>query len=1044
MKKVVLNRVGAFLLAAILFLMNLSSVSASFKGSSKAHKAYKAVVEKHIREKGIGRAEIFKNTETYATEIRYHNGVIAVFCEDFWGKGNIGDSTDELIVSWIDNASGSVVSAIYGYENGKAVEKGKFSSVKEFDSIAAWRQGDKTLFAYSRGRNYRNGLLFDGKSVRELHIAEGDNDNGMEGILSMAGMNFKTAPLVFRLHSAVAAGNHEYLAQGYEQKDMSLSECLKKLGIRANANSAANDAAKRRKAAEAFQSVGYWGDHANTKMTAEMAESYIQAIKDASGSKFILMDIAGDGIPVMLAVSLRKDNGYIDKIKVYHWDGQKVTHYPIEDKASTKFGYDFGYYNGVPAFRTHDEANGLGENLGFCVFKVSGGMVSKLVEYDGIYDYHLDENGGEIYYRYYKNGKEISSDDYPNHYNDSNWQRIYEIAAFGGWFDTVGNWSERNTMIEALSNYINGLSAYLNYERVDGVGHYYADEAGEAAWDAYKGKGEVTAIYEIVPNEIFYIIIEIGGVKKGVLVKGTRVNGEIKWNIAEKHDEPVEETALDKIAKVTTNKSNVVLDFGKISSFKKPKDFIAYLKDALDNMEGITPNDVAKGELVSFIESGISSICTGKVSGRNNRFTLNERALKDLVDEAKDIKEEVNELLSKKEISLGKETNIIVRLVWKNCKDKKPCSITLDSELYKELEGASVRLMLGKSGCFVQVSAENAKGLASEYPNMKIVFSKTGETTYAIQFETEKGEKIDKLPDPLTVTFGVPADSMICTVMASYSGGSDNWGGQFDQASGTLSFNTPYSGQYEVLENNIQIDDIGDLSEESQKAIRFLVSKGYLGLDGNNFLPNGTLSRYQFTQALVGMLFMLDRSETTTFTDVPEDSPYYAYVASAQGKNIVEGYDAQTFGGEINMSVEHMLALAGRTLVEQKAYSVPADSSEYLEIFTDRDKISERTAAHVALAIREGLFKDIETSESQKEITREQAAVILYRLFLLLYEVPPVDLDVPTGLGAILFVVIGGLVVLGAGVLVYVLKTKKKDEETETTEGNEENESIIS
>lgn len=802
------------------------------------------------------------------------------------------------------------------------------------------------------------------------------------------------------------------------------------------------DAEKRRKAAQVFQTVGYWGDRGNTKMTAEMAESYIQAIKDASGSKFILMDIAGDGIPVMLAVSLRKDNDYIDTIKVYHWDGQKVTYYPIEDKASTKFGYDFGYYNGVPAFRTHDEANGLGENHGFCVFKVSGGTVSKLVEYDGIYDYHLDENGGEIYYRYYKNGKEISIDDFPNHYNDPNWQRIYEITAFGGWFDTVGNWSERNVMIEALTNYINALSGYQNFERVDGCGHYYADEAGEAAWKAYGEKSEVTAIYEIVTNEIFYVILEIDGVRKGALVKGYLKNGKLKWKVTEKHDEPIEESVLEDVAKDATNKSNVSLDFEKISSFKDEDDLVDYIKKALNNMEGVAPNDVAKGELISFIETSISSICTNFVSGRGNRFTLNKKALKDLANKAQDIKEEVNEFLSEKEISLGKEINIIIRIVWKNCKDKKPCSITLDPELYKHLKGASVRLMLGKSGCFVQISAENAKKLAEKYPNMKIVFSKTGDDTYAIQYETEKGKKIDKLPDPVKVTFGVPADSLICTVMATYSGGSDNWGGQFDPASGTLSFDTPYSGQYEVLENNVQIDDIGDLSEESQKAIRFLVSKGYLGLDGKNFLPYGTLSRYQFTQALVSMLFMLDRSETTTFTDVPEDSPYYAFVASAQAKNIVEGYDAETFGGEINMSVEHMLALAGRTLVEQKAYTVPGNPNEYLEIFTDRGKISDRTAAHVALAIREGLFKDIETPDSQAEITREQAAVILYRLFLLLYEVPPVDLDMPSNTIGILIAIVSGLIVLCGGALIYLLKTRKK-EEIKTEERIDKDESTV-
>lgn len=815
--------------------------------------------------------------------------------------------------------------------------------------------------------------------------------------------------------------------------------------ISANFNDGADvDAEKRRNAAQAFQTVGYWGDYASTKMTAEMAEEYIKAIEKTEGHdiKAILMDIAGDGIPLLLTISLHEFSDYIAVVNVFHWKDGKLSLYPMPEKRGEHVGYNFGYYNGTPAFQTNlPESGGLGDDVGYYVFKVSNGKISKIVEYDGIFDYRT-ENGEDRYYRYYKNGEEIDVEDYVDENTDPAWRQIYQITEYANWHYPAGQWTERDIMITALSNYIDAISGYQNFERVDGCMHYYADEAGETAWEAYKEKGGVVAIYEIVDRTIFYVILEIDGVRKGALVKGYLKNGKLKWKVAEKHDEPVEESVLDDIARTVTNKSNVTLDFEKIASFKKQKDFITYIKDALENMSGVTPNDVAKGELVSFIEAGISSICTNSVSGRGNRFTLNKKALKDMVDEAQDIKDAVNDILVEKEISLGKEINVIVRVLWKNCKDKKPCSITLDSELYKVLDDASVRLMLGKTGCFVQISAENAEVLSDAYPNMKIVFSKTDDATYAIQFETDKGKKIDKLP--ASVTFGIPADSLICTVMASYSGGSDNWGGQFDQNAKTLSFDTPYSGQYEVMENNVQIDDIGDLSEESQKAIRFLVSKGYLTLDENNFLPYGTLSRYQFTQALVGMFFALDRSETATFKDVPTDSPYYPYVASAQAKNIVEGYDSETFGGEINLTVEHMLALAGRTLVEEKAYAVPTAPGEYLDIFTDREKISDRTASHVALAIREGLFKGIETSESQKEITREQAAVILYRLFLLLYEVPPVDLDMPSNnILVILIAIIGGLVVLCGGALIYVLKSGKKKEK-DITKGSETDESITS
>lgn len=245
------------------------------------------------------------------------------------------------------------------------------------------------------------------------------------------------------------------------------------------------------------------------------------------------------------------------------------------------------------------------------------------------------------------------------------------------------------------------------------------------------------------------------------------------------------------------------------------------------------------------------------------------------------------------------------------------------------------------------------------------------------------------------MTVGLPAGSMTSTVMASHSGGSDNWGGQYDPSAGVISVEIRYSGQYEVLENNVQIDDIGGLSEESQAAIRFLVAKGFLTLEDGSFNPSGTLTRYQFTQALVSMFFARDHNLTTSFEDVPADSEFYSYVASAEARGIVAGYDKVTFGGDDIMTVEQMLSLAARTLVDQKGYALPTDAEQYLSSFEDWETISNWALQQVAMAVRENLVDRGGTLNPRTGITREQAAVILYRLFLLLYEVPPVALDLP-------------------------------------------------
>lgn len=81
--------------------------------------------------------------------------------------------------------------------------------------------------------------------------------------------------------------------------------------------------------------------------------------------------------------------------------------------------------------------------------------------------------------------------------------------------------------------------------------------------------------------------------------------------------------------------------------------------------------------------------------------------------------------------------------------------------------------------------------------------------------------------------------------------------------------------------------------------------------------------------------------------------------------------------------------------MDQKGYALPTDAEQYLSSFEDWETISNWALQQVAMAVRENLVDRGGTLNPRTGITREQAAVILYRLFLLLYEVPPVALDLP-------------------------------------------------
>ena len=174
-----------------------------------------------------------------------------------------------------------------------------------------------------------------------------------------------------------------------------------------------------------------------------------------------------------------------------------------------------------------------------------------------------------------------------------------------------------------------------------------------------------------------------------------------------------------------------------------------------------------------------------------------------------------------------------------------------------------------------------------------------------------------------------------------------------------------------------------------------MTSKGFFRLTDDMFLPDMMLTRYDFCQALVCMFYSLDRNLTTSFPDVPVDSRYYPYVDSGEHTNIIKGYDDGTFSGDKLLSVEQLLSLAARTLIEKKGYYEPEDADMYLNRFVDGLDTSAWAQNQVALAIREGLVDGYSELSPKAPVTRAQAAVILYRLFLLLNEVTPVALELP-------------------------------------------------
>ena len=191
------------------------------------------------------------------------------------------------------------------------------------------------------------------------------------------------------------------------------------------------------------------------------------------------------------------------------------------------------------------------------------------------------------------------------------------------------------------------------------------------------------------------------------------------------------------------------------------------------------------------------------------------------------------------------------------------------------------------------------------------------------------------------------------------------------------------SGTYSVQTNQKNFSDIANKSEEMQKAIRYLASKGIInGTTETTFSPDQTISRAQIASLMVQALGKMDNSATANFTDVPKNAWYYHQAASSQKHGLFSGYEDNTFRGGNVIQKDQLVNVAGNVLVKEMGYKAPGNPSTYLSKYSDN--VAGWAQPMVALATKENLvvYRTNGTFGGKGTMTRGDAAIIIYRLFM--------------------------------------------------------------
>lgn len=539
---------------------------------------------------------------------------------------------------------------------------------------------------------------------------------------------------------------------------------------------------------------------------------------------------------------------------------------------------------------------------------------------------------------------------------------------------TSGNWADGKEVASLLRIYGEKAQNRYNFPEVSQTTDvtYLFGDLGLS--------GNMVECYEIA-SQFYYVIMEENGVETAYLIRCVKKNGEVIYEILSQSTDFLTEDQLYEYGNAYLFDSNISLEETQLVNNTTVADFISFYTTALENITGASLNDSGKSQLAQSMQDSISQFSTTFLTVTETVAEINGEQVVSLVANAEELFSGLMSLLESESETLNKDLEQSVQVILRGL-DESNWTIYLSPDLKGLLQGNNLQIFLesGKQG--LELSSEDLDILLEETGGLFINVQQTDTDQYRISFADSDGNTLEKLSAP--VKFYLPTTNSLATVMLDYAQGTENWGGQFHSLTNTIQFSTIHTGTYRIVDNSVAVNDV---SPEYLSVIQFMVSKGFFDVDDQgNFNPYGTMTRNDFTKTIVSMFFALDRDLQTTFLDVFEDSPYYAYIASGESREIVAGFDDGYFYGESVMSEEMAFSLIAQTLVDKKSYVYPEDMDFYLNTRTVLGDYSEWSPRGIALCFRDNIVLPTESVSPLADLTRENAAIYLYRLFTLLEE----------------------------------------------------------
>lgn len=219
------------------------------------------------------------------------------------------------------------------------------------------------------------------------------------------------------------------------------------------------------------------------------------------------------------------------------------------------------------------------------------------------------------------------------------------------------------------------------------------------------------------------------------------------------------------------------------------------------------------------------------------------------------------------------------------------------------------------------------------------------------------------------------------TSSSGSSGGSGGGGGNRNTGASGANSGSDAVQNPQVPEQTVTADNVyTDLSGYTwaKDAILNLSKRGIINGKGNGeFAPADHVTREQFAKMVILAIDKYDTTAVSIFDDVPSDSWYASYVASAQKAGIINGVDDSNFGSGKYITREEMAVMIYRAFTA-KGITLDGDKDS----FNDMNTVSSYAYSAVSRLAGSGIINGVgdNTFAPKKLSTRAEAAVLIESL----------------------------------------------------------------